>query len=51
MLQNESREISIFSEVEQVLLVEGVDIVLSIVINHKIGYKQRAALVRCTQSE
>lgn len=42
---HESREISIFSEREQVLLVEGVHNVLGVVVDDAIGDDERSTLV------
>ena len=50
VLQHEGREVTIFTEGEQVLLVQGVDIRFGVLLDDTVGYDDRATLVCCTDS-
>ena len=50
VLEHESREVTIFTEGEQVLLVQGVDIWFGVLFDNTVGYDDRATLVCCTDS-
>lgn len=50
VLQDQGREVSIFSEMKQVLHVQSVDPILRVVVNDLVGDEERLVRVRSAQS-
>lgn len=48
MLHHNGRQITIFTKVQQILLVKGIDDSFRIVIDHPAGYDERPSFVCCT---
>ena len=50
MLEEQSRQVTIFTEREQVLLMEGINVGLCVVLDDAVGDDDRTALIRSSDS-
>ncbi len=50
VLEHQSRKVTIFTEGEQVLLVQGVDVRLGVLFDDAVGNDDRTSLVCCTDT-